>query len=513
MNAKLSEFLRAGAAAAVLGLAAWTAPARGGETVYFKPGRWVRLPEGTGRHLIAPGTATVVEDDRAEAQYALPMTDLWAPETDAFEVEPVPAGALLVAELNRSPKSGLPAEGVRSALPAGSAVIALDGVRERVPDSVDLVVSYYFSEGKLTARERAALVRFVRRGGAAVFVFGAGSMPAASEPVWRRLLGIEGGGVREVGGLPRGFLVPDGFSPRRDVLEEAGDKPTFLWRRSGRGVVVAYNASQDEPVRRKADAAAALFARIVARVQEARRPVRLGPIAPGVYRLFGGAAWSGSSRRRLAWLAAGYAVGAAGLLVSLGGLLRGRGWSWLVGLGAIAAAGAATIGVLVGGDSGLALETYSVVLSGGETEPVELVIGRVARLGRGRPCAFRSAGAMPPKAVLYDRYSAVQKEWAAYRFRSAWSSIEPLLDVDQSLCLVSVRWLDDARASALLGAPDVRPPSSSGRLVDLVERELVVGKCRHRWVEPDAAPRLFTPDAARCFTQVRRHPTLVVRTD
>ncbi|MFW6158356.1 MAG: hypothetical protein ACOC8E_03265, partial [Planctomycetota bacterium] len=454
-----------------------------------------------------------VESDRAEAQYALPMTDLWAPETDAFDVEPVPEEALLVAELNRSPKPGLPAEGVRSALPTGSAVVALEDVRERVPDSVDVVVSYYFSEGKLTARERAALVRFVRRGGAAVLVFGGGSMPAASEPVWRRLLRVEGGGRREAGGLPRGFLVPDDFSPRREVLEEVADKPAFLWRRCGRGVVVAYDASQDEQVRTNADAAAAVFGRIVARVRENRRPVRLGPIEPDVYRLFGEVAWSGSSRRRLAWLAAGYAVGAAGLLVSLGGLLGRRAWSWLVGLGAIAAAGAATVSVLVDGGSGLALETYSVVLSGEGTEPVELVIGRVARLGRGPWPEFRSARSMPPKVVLYDRYSAVQKEWAAYRFRSAWSSVEPLLDVDQSLCLVSCRWPDEVRARALLGAADARPPDAAEGLVDLVERELVGGENRHRWVEPDPAPRLFTPDAARRFTQVRRHPTLLVGAD
>ena len=498
--------------AALLCLGALSGIARGDDRIHFKPGHWVRLPEVVAGRIAVPGTATVVEDDRAGAQFVLPMTELWTAEEEGLELEPLPEGALLVGELNRTPKPGLPPDAVRAALPSRSAIIDLGDMPDRVPESVDLVLCYYFSESKLTSRAQAALARFVHEGGALALVFGDGSMPEGAKPVWQRLLGIEDGGERSFEGLPPALAVPDDFSPDIERVDDAPDGPTFLWKRHGRGVVLVYDTGGDD-IPRSGASVEALARRLVATAEEHRRPVRLGPIERDVYGLFGRIGWSEQSRRHLAWLVGGYALAAVGLLVSVGGVVR-RGWiRWLIGLVVIAGAGTGTLTLLLAGQSGLSLETHSVVFFCEDTGPVEMVIGRVARLGRGPSPEFRSADPMPPKVVLFDRFSAVQRDWAAYRFRAAWSSVEPLLEVGQSVALVAVRPLSTERAAAIAGAPDSPAPGPGDKLVELVRRSVTGHTFEHRWAEPDAASCLFAPGETGRFTQVRRHPALLIQGD
>lgn len=474
--------------------------------IYYRPGSWVEIPASSPGVILTPGAATVVGEERAEAQYALPLSDPWAATFgDAkLGVTAVPAGAWLVAEL--APGAGsktAPRDGILKALPAGSMVVPLSDVRRRVSEAVDLIVCYDFSESNLRPQEQAAVAQFVRRGGAVLLIFASRAIPAASVDFWRSLFGADGEPERQAAGLPRGLLVAADFTLRLDH-----EMPRLVRRQCGRGVVLAYGMAPSDNVLKDPDATAKLFARAMHHIRNERRPLAIGPVEPDVFAFFGRPEWSAAPRQRFVLLAWGYAAAAVGLVLSFGRfLMRGR-WAWVAGLALVAAAGIATVVWLASGASGLALETTSMLILEPGANPVMVTFARIARLGPGSSPELRSP-MMPPKLVLYSRYSAAQKNWVNYRFRPAGPTVEPLLDVGQNLCLVSIRPVFIGSATAAPPELAAHPPPNADKLVRFF---------KERWASKDtdytfswtlqAGSGPFRPDAP--FVQVDAGPTLVV---
>jgi len=481
------------------------APAQGASSgTHFKPGRWVEVHAEPPAVLEAPGTATVVEQHHAEAQYVLPMSAAWpTPGTAGQKAIALPEKAWLVARLGTEP--GAAREGLLEALPEGSAVVPLGDVRRGVPESVDLVVCYDFSESRLQPRERLALQVFAERGGAVVLVYASRAIPAASLELWRELFGAQGPAEKQVAGLPRGLLVPSDF--RLSFDEEL---PRLVWRRSGRGITLAYGLAPTDPTLNARESAAALFERAVLHVRQRRRPVTLGPFDPEVYGLFDAPEWSAVARGRLTLLIVGYAGAAAGLLVSFGGRLARRRWAWLVGVLCVAAAGAALVAAL-SKNSGLALEERAFLIIEPDAAPVQVTVGRVTRLGPGEAPKLRTAARTRPKLVLYDRFAAAQKTWVRYRFHPDQSTVEPTLDAGQSICLVSVEPVFPGLRSESPGG-GAAPPNADKVIAFFEERWAKSGaEYTYAWPSPFRPSSLFPRAGPAEFVQVRTHPVLVAR--
>jgi hypothetical protein len=482
---------------------------------YFRPGRWVALPRGVTGRITAPGTATVVGPDASGVQYALPMAAPWhtgaggAPK----DVEALPRGAWLVAEIDRlAGVRTVPRDAVLKALPDGSALVPLGDIQYGVPDSVDAVIAYDFGESRLQPDERAALARFVKQGGAVFFVYAARSIPAASVGLWRELFGAQGEPERQAPGLPRGLLVPEAFRLGLDF-----EVPGLVWKRYGRGLTLAYalpprlttERLTPEMTEQLLEQAGVVFARARHWIESRRRPIVTEPFMPDLFRLFGPVEWGCAERRRIVLTAAGYAVAAVALLFSFRGLLARKKRRWLGAALAVALGGVVAIYLPAVSASGLALDVAPVVIDDPEAGPVMVLLGRVARLGPGQAPQIRSMTSMPPKLVLYGRFSAQQKQWANYRFEPPGPSLEPLLDIGQNLCLVSVRPLTQAEASAIAAQEHPGPPEADAR----------IGLARKRWAEPHrtyrfewkaptTAHRMFDPRQDDAFVQIRRRPVL-----
>jgi predicted amidohydrolase len=470
----------------------------------------VRLPAGVTGRVSAPGAATVIGPDAAEAQYALPMSAPWGTTVGGAptEMSALKKGAWLVAELDRGADARtVPREAVLKALPKGSALTPLGSIRHGVPEAVDAVVCYDFGESMLQRDERAALVRFAKDGGAVFFVYVSRSIPAASVELWRDVFGAQGKGEKQAAGLPRGLLVPADFGLGLDF-----EMPGLVWRRCGRGLALAYALP---PVRNPADLskhATVLFERARYWIETQCRPVTPEPFMPEAFGLFDRAEWSRPARRRAALVGAGYAAAAIGLLLSFGSLLARKRWRWTAGTLAIAMAGTVAVVALGAGSSGLALDTASVVLDEPGAEKVLVTFARIARLAPGDAPQLRSATPVPPRLALFSRYSASQKTWANYRFGQGVSSIEPLLAVGESMCVVSVRTLSDAEVQDL--RVSVSPAPAGGHKLTGLVRERWAGRRDRKydltWVTPSAQLRLFDPRAEGTFVQIERHPLLWV---
>jgi predicted amidohydrolase len=487
---------------------------RAAEELRFRPGCWVPLPPGASGVIEAPGAATDLRAGPNGTAYALPLSAPWTPQPGSgIEATALRDGAWLVAQLHGG--AGLPAnrEGLLRALPAGSVVQPLGDVRAGVPESVDLVVSYEFSEGSLQPRERDELRAFVRRGGAVLLIYAADQLPKAAEPLWRELFAIRGEPQRKPFGLPRPLRVPDDYAIYLDAEIER-----LVWQRYGRGLALAYQVPRADRLQ-TADAASRLFERVVETVRRRRRPVRVEPVERDFYGLFSRPVWAGSTRRRIAWLVAAYAVGAAALLLSFGGLLARRRWLWLVGVAAIAVAGGCAIVGLGVAASGLALDSATIVIREPGADPVQIVIARIARLGPGRAPRLPSAAAMPPRLVLFHRAGA-QDTWATYRFGGNGATLEPHLDSGQHVCFVAIRTLSEREAAALRPAAtglSPAPPNADDLIGVVRSRWAVRPAAGHpgleygfRWLAPDPPGRAFAPAADAAFAQVHRGPTLLV---
>ncbi len=510
-RAVLCMFLIAAGCAAALG-----APS---EPACYKPGDWVEVPASGPGLLAAPGTTTVMEPVHGEAQYALPMTEPWTAVFNGaiLEVNAVAERGWLAASLERGAGGILSGaeSGILKALPPGSKLVPLGDVRRGVPESVDLIVSYDFSERMLQPQELGAIKEFVRRGGAVCFLF-ASQIPAASVEFWRDLFGAGGEARMQAPGLPHGVRVPPGFALRFEQ-----DMPELVWRQSGRGVVLAYRLSPNEDLLKDAEATARVFGRVVQYVRENRRPLRLGPAEPEAFRLFDPPEWAAGPRRRSALLAVGYAAGAAGLLVSFGSLLARRRWMWLPGLAFIAVGGAAVVYGSVEGKSGLALDTASVMIIEPGADPAVVVLGRIARLGPGGDPQLPSYAVMPPKLLVYARYSAEQKNWVNYRFMPGHATVQPVLGIGQSLCLGSISLMPASSAAGLGAMHEVAAPAHGDDLIRFFEKRWAQKgtSYRFRWVARDAnapalppvaAGRLFDWTADRHFVQMNYYPMLVI---
>jgi len=488
-------------------LAAPPARAAPPAAIIYKPGRWVEVPAASPGEIVAPGATTVVGAARAEAQYALPMSEPWATTLGGvrLDITSIPPGGWQAAEIGRS--SGAAArDGILRALPAGSILTRLGGVRRRVPEAVDLIICYDFAESKLQPQERAAVERFVRRGGAVLLIFVSRAVPAASARFWRSLFGAGDAREKQAPGLPRGLLVPNDFTTRIDIPESAADRP-FVWQRAGRGIVMAVGLPAREKMPERSKETERFFRRIVARVRANCRPVGLGPVEPDVFRLFDSPAWSAEPRRRLALLAVGYTAAAAGLLLSFGAMLAKRRWAWLGGAVCIAAGGAALVFGFTAGTSGLALDTTSVIIVEPGAAPVQVGLARISRLGPGGAPQLMSAAPMPPRLLLYSRHSASEKTWVTYRFVPDGATVEPLLGIGQSLCLASVRAAPENLA-LLAAAP---APKNADALEQLFRRRWAMKGVDYefRWVQAPGGPHPFTVSAEGRFVQIRRGPALV----
>ncbi len=489
----------------------FAAAASGGTApIHFKPGRWVELPALPPGRVTAPGTTTVIETARADAQYALPMSDPWtAAVGDAnLDVAGVPEGAWLAAELNRGVGIGTAArDGILNALPQGSTLVKLGDVRRGVPEPVDLVICHDFSESKLQPQERAAVRQFARRGGAVFLIFASRAIPAASEELWRGLFGAHGKPEKQAPGLPRRFLVPAGFALRFDP-----NMPRLVWQRCGRGIVLAYGLAPSENVLERPEETTQLFARALVHIRRNRRPLNLGPVDPGVFGLFEQADWSARPRRRFTLLACGYAAAAIGLLLSFGTLLTKRRWIRPAGIACIAAGGAAILLALTAGTSGLALDTVAVIVQEPGADPTEVVVARISRLGPGGTPQLRAASAMPPRLVLHSRFSASLKNWVNYRFRPGGATVEPDLEVGQKACLVAIRSASAESAHDSASAPDVSPPPRAEHLIEFVRQRWTTDDMDYtfRWVRPPFQPRAFDVSADDHFVQIHRSPVLIV---
>ena len=466
-----------------------------GAEIYYKPGKWVPLPETQAGVVNAPGTLTIIENDAAPAQFALPMSPTW--NRPGLSLQPVPADAWIAAELAATGRIAS-RDGILRALPPGSALSAIDLMRG-VPDSFDLVIIYDFAESRLQPTESAALLEFIRRGGAVFFMFSSRAIPASSIEIWRDLFAAQGDAVKQEPALPRGFLVPQDFALRMDIP----DMPRLAWKQSGRGVVLAYGLAPNERLLGDAVGTAELFERAVRHINATRRPISIGPVEPDAFRLFDEPRWSAGARRRLALIAGGYAIAAIGVIISFAGLIRKRGRIFVGSSAAIAALGVAAV-LLMPTGSGLALDTVNVLIDDG-TQPVLVTIGRIARLGPGRATPLMSMNPMPPRILLYGRYSATQRDWAAYRFERSGASVEPLLDIGQSVCLFAMTDVPGGYAAGLASA---EPPPNAAQIISFFERRLSGGaKYDYRWCTP--APRLFAAESERTFTQTSTTPVLI----
>ncbi len=495
-----------------LALLVAVAPAVAADIGYYKPGRWVRIAAPLPGVWTAPGTATVVEDNRSDAQYALPMSAPWlVPHGGGPQVKEIPEGGWVLVELQRGAGGIVVSQdGILDALPAGSVLEKLVELRYGVPESVDLVISYDFAEAALPPNEQAALLAFARRGGAVLFIHMSRTIPAASVALWRDLFGAHGAPEVAAPGLPRELFVPRGFRTRIDI-PDSPDEPTFVWQRCGRGVVLAFRLT-DTAALADREQAGKLFRRAVNNVREARRPIELRPIEPDAFGLFGEPGWSDGPRREFALSAWGYAAGAAGLLVSFGGLLVKRRWWWrLGGMACIAACGAALLWGATVRSYGLALDTVAILVVEPDADPVEVIVARVSRLGPGQTPQLRSALPMPPRLLLYGRHAAKMKEWVRYRFLPEGATVEPVLDVGQALCLASVEPVLGSGAARALSGPEAQPPPNADRIIGFVRRRWARGGSgwTFRWTQPAVPPRLFSAPSEASFTQVHHSPVLV----
>jgi len=467
----------------------------------------VAIPADAAGEVTGPGTATSVEDLRAETQYVLPVSDPWVASFDGarLAMTALPAGAWLVAELGRG--EGVARDGILRALPAGSALTRLEGLRNGVPEVVDLIVAHGFAEGALQPRERAEVEAFVRRGGSILLIFASRRIPAASERIWRELFGVGDAREKEVGGLPRGLLVSAGFTVHYDIPEPS-EGPSFVWRRSGRGIVIAVALPPGGEGLGKVAQAEGLFRRVAKRVRDHCRPVRLGPVEPDVPRLFGPPEWSGPARRRLAWVAFAYAAGAIGLLVSAGAALSRRRLAWIGGAALLAAAGAGFVLIATAGPSGLALDTASVVVIERGVPAVRIDLARVARLGPGEPPELDSADRMPPKLVVGSRADTNARTWVRYRFRPHRATVQPLLGAKQYACLA---WVGPAGRSP--GGAAAPAPENADALIAFFERRWASAGAEYdyEWARAAGPPRPFAASAKEHFVQVRRGPVLIAR--
>jgi len=478
--------------------------------IHFKPGRWVELPPLPPGRVTAPGTTTVIETAQADAQYALPMSDPWTAAVGGANLDTagVPEGAWLAAELDHGTGARMTSrDGILKALPPGSSLVRLDHIRRGVPESVDLVICHDFSESKLQPQERAAVRRFARRGGAVFLIFASRAIPAASEELWRDLFGAHGKREKQAPGLPRRFLVPSDFALRFDP-----DMPRLVWQRCGRGVVLAYGLAPGRNILERPEGTTRLFARALAHIRKNRRPLTVGPVDPGVFGLFERADWSARARRRFALLACGYAAAAIGLLLSFGTLLTRRRWVRSVAVLCIAGGGAAILMALTAGTSGLALDNVAVIMQEPGADPTEVVFARISRLGPGRAPQLRSASAMPPRLVLYSRFSARLKNWVNYRFRPGGATVEPDLEVGQKACLVAIRTTSVESARSSTSAPDAPPPPKAEHIIEFVRQRWTTADMDYtfRWVRPSFPPRAFDVSADKHFVQIHRGPVLLV---
>jgi len=230
--------------------------------------------------------------------------------------------------------------------------------------------------------------------------------------------------------------------------------------------------------------------------------VSLGPVEPEAFRVFNDAAWSISARRRMAILAGGYALAAVGIAISFASIIRKRGYYFIGAMAAVAALGVGVV-ILMPFGSGLALDAATILIN--DDAPALVALGRIARLGPGRAPQLVAIGRMPPKILLYGRYSAAQRDWAAYRFSASGASIQPLLDIGQSVCVYSVY---EVPRDYSAGMRSVDPPPNAARIILFFERQLATGvKHNYRWVEH--SPFLFQEGARRELAQVQTAPTLV----
>lgn len=457
--------------------------------IYYKPGKWVPLPSTQPGTVTAPGTLTIIENDAAPAQFALPMSPAW--DRPGLSLQPVSADAWIAAELASTGRIAS-RDGILRALPPGSALTTAD-LTNGVPESFDLLIIYDFAESQLQPGERKALSEFVRRGGAVFFVFSSRAIPASSIELWRNLFDAQGDAVKQEPALPRGFLVPRDFALRMDIP----DMPRLVWKQSGRGVVLAYGLAPNERLLDDTAATAGLFERAVKHINVARRPISLGPVEPDVYQLFDQPGWSAEARKHLAFLAGGYAIAAIGLLLSFTALIRRRGVILVASTLVMAALGVMVVRAIPMG-SGLALDTASVLIN--DDAPVLVAIGRIARLGPGESPQLVLGGVMPPKILLYGRYSANQRDWAAYRPQS----IQPLLDIGQNLCIFAVY---DA-SKGFEYSSNCPPPPNAKQIISYFERRLSGGvKYDYRW----CAAQSFPLDSGSYLelTQVSWAPMLV----
>ena len=494
------------------------------DAVTYKPGRWARVQVGAPGEILAPGAATVVGHARASAQYVLPMSEPWvaASEGSKLAVTSIANGAWLVVEVGAGSR-GPARDGILKALPEGSVLTGLGDIGRGVPEAVDLVICHDFAESRLQPGERAAIDAFVRRGGAVLMLFASRSIPAASEGLWRSLFGTGEGRDEQARGLPRGLLVASDFTTRLDVPESAGDRPPqtlddfkalpdipepsggqpFVWQRCGRGIVMAARTTMLESSRDTER----FFGRVGARVRTDCRPISLGPVEPDVFGLFGQPAWSEEPRQEFALLAAAYSVAAVGLLLSFRAMLTRCRRAWLAGAVCIAAGGIGIFLAFTAGASGLALDTASIVIVEPGEAPVAVDLARIARLGPGDAPELASANAMPPRLLLYSRHAASGKTWVRYRFLPEHSSVEPVLGMDQRLCVSSVRSAPNGRAAGL----DAPPPPNAEALIALFKSRWARKRTDYefRWARAQG-PRLFTVAAEGRFVQVNHGPTLIV---
>ncbi len=490
-----------------LSMAVFSAPVHAGTdgTSYYKPGRWLEVLVDSPGRITAPGTTTVVEKQSAEAQYVLPMSAPWSAAFNGvrLDVAGIAEGGWVAAELagaagNRTAER----DGILEALPPGSVVAPLGDIRRGVPSSFDLVICYDFSEGNLQPQERIALEQFVRRGGAVFLIFASRAIPAGSVGLWRTLFGATGTPQKQAPGLPRGLRVPGDFELRFDAA-----MPRLVWQRCGRGVVIAYGLAPNEKVLEQPEGTTELFNRVVFHIREARRPLTLGPVEPDVFGLFEETGWSASSRWRFALLACGYAGAAAGLILSFGSFVSRRRWMWLAGMLCIAAGGAAVILGATADRSGLALDTVAMVIQEPQTDPVDVVLGRISRLGPEDALQLRSATPIPPRLVLHSRFSASRKNWVNYRFFSHRSTVEPMLDTGQRLCLASVR-----AAAETTPGEQVQPPPNADKLIGFFRKHWAEGETTYtfRWARSAVPRRLFESSAGGTFSQISRATVLFV---
>ena len=494
------------------------------DTITYRPGRWTRVQVSTPGEIPAPGAATVVGHARADAQYVLPMSEPWVAALDGSKsaVTSIPNGAWLVVEAGPA-SHGAARDGILKALPEGSILTGLGDIGRGVPEAVDLIICHDFAESRLQPGERAAVEAFIRRGGAVVMLFASREIPAASEDLWRSLFGAGEARDKQAPGLPRGLLVPNDFQTRLDVPDPAGesspltlddlralaDRPEasggqpFVWQPCGRGIVMAARRTMLD----RSEDAERFFRRVARRARSDCRPINLGPVQPDVFRLFDQPGWSAQPRHTFAVLAAAYSIAAVGLLLSFRSALARRRWAWLAAAILVAAGGVGIVLAFTGGASGLALDTASILIVERGKAPVAVDFARIARLGSGGAPELVSADAMPPRLLLYSRHAASAKAWVKYRFLPDRSTVEPVLDIGQSLCVSSVRRVPNGSAAG----PGASPPKNAEALIELFKSRWAKKGTDYvfRWARAQG-PRLFTVAAEGRFVQIDHGPVLVV---